>query len=217
MTSYDVVRRVKRLLPRGHKIGHGGTLDPFAEGVLLLLLGKATRRFEEIRGWRKTYLATARLGARSDTLDKDGKIKNTLTREQNNLTIERMQEIANKYLGESEQVVPLYAAAKHEGRKLYEYAREGKEVPQKKKAIVIERIEVVAVTPREMEMRVVCGGGTYIRQLSYDILKEQDVESYLETLVRERIGEIGTDDCFTLDKLVDEGTVARCLWLGRGE
>jgi tRNA pseudouridine55 synthase len=212
MTSYDVIRVVKKLLPRRHKIGHAGTLDPFASGVLVLLLGKATKRFDEIQKWEKTYRAVAVLGAYSDTLDREGEIERRISNMEHRVDKQQIQLIADKYVGEREQVVPAYAAAKYKGRKLYEYAREGKEVPQKKKTINIYNIEVLRVESGEVEMRVVCGSGTYIRQLSYDILREMGVESYLDTLVRESVGKITLGDCTNLEKLTDEGMVVQRLW-----
>lgn len=200
ITSYDVIRRVKKILPRGTKIGHGGTLDPFAEGVLLLLLGMATKRFDEIRSWKKTYLATAKLGATSDTLDCTGAI--SMKREVLSMKLgkEEIEKVADKYVGEIEQEVPAYAAAKYKGRKLYEYAREGKEVPKKVKKVMIYAIEVLEVTEEEVQMRVTCGSGTYIRQLSYDILHELGVESYLDKLIREKVGKYELKDCKNLSR-----------------
>lgn len=217
ITSYDVIRRVKRLLPKGTKIGHGGTLDPFAEGVLLILVGKATKKFAEIQLSKKTYLATAKLGAGSNTLDSEGKIENVPVKIPNNLTVEVVQQVADKYVGEIEQEVPKYSAAKYKGRKLYEYAREGKEVPAKSKKVHIYSIEVDVVTREEVGLRVVCGSGTYIRQLSYELLRELGVESYLDKLVRERIGAYGLSDCVTLEQLVHEDEVRRRLRPFRGE
>jgi tRNA pseudouridine55 synthase len=202
ITSYDVIRRVKKALIRGTKIGHAGTLDPFAEGVLVLLLGKATKRFAEIQSWKKTYLATAKLGAKSDTLDKDGKITKQARYHEDGLDLSSVQQIADRYVGEIEQEIPAYAAAKYKGRKLYEYAREGKKVPKKSKKVMIYSIEVMRVDKDEVEMRVVCGSGTYIRQLSSDILQQLGIESYLEKLVREAVGEITLEQAIDVDMAV---------------
>lgn len=216
MTSYDVIRRVKRVLPRGTKIGHAGTLDPFAEGVLLILLGKATKKFDEIQGWKKTYLATAKLGAKSETLDREGKIEEVSVTRNKLLTKENVEKAAKKYVGEIEQAIPKYAAAKYRGRKFYEYAREGKEVPQKSKKVNVYSIEVVKVSDQKVELLVVCGSGTYVRQLSYDILKNLGVESYLEKLVRESVGEINLRDCLTLERVIDINMADKLLPLNGG-
>src|SRR3989339_1112825 len=203
ITSYDVIRQVKRMLLRGQKVGHAGTLDPFAEGVLLLLLGKATKRFDEIQSWRKTYLATARLGYFSDTLDVTGQINKVPNLAEYST---KVQDVANRYVGTIEQVVPSYSAAKYKGKPLYKYARGGEDVPPKSKKVTVYSIKVLEPSESngsnhrtEVQMRVECGSGTYIRQLSYDIFHTLGIESYLTSLTRERVGEITTNDCNRLD------------------
>ena len=203
ITSYDVIRQVKRMLLRGQKVGHAGTLDPFAEGVLLLLLGKATKRFDEIQSWRKTYLATARLGYFSDTLDVTGQINKVPNLAEYST---KVQDVANRYVGTIEQVVPSYSAAKYKGKPLYKYARGGENVPPKSKKVTVYSIKVLEPSESngsnhrtEVQMRVECGSGTYIRQLSYDIFHTLGIESYLTSLTRERVGEITTNDCNRLD------------------
>ncbi len=226
ITSYDVIRKIKLIIPRGTKIGHAGTLDPFAEGVLILMLGKATKRFDEIQKWHKTYLSVAKLGEKSDTLDCTGEISKAVDLV-DLVGKEEVQKIADKYVGEIEQVVPAYAAAKYKGRKLYEYAREGIVVPEKKKMVTIYLVsaqggsasggEVVSLENKEVEMRVECSSGTYIRQLSYDILKELGIESHLTSLVRESIGEITTKQCLTLDQATDVSVLEKHLVLAHDE
>lgn len=212
LTSYDCIRRLKRLLPRGIKVGHAGTLDPFAEGVLLILLGSATRRFDEIRGWHKTYLAGARLGYCSDTLDVTGSIELCHS---NTVTLEQIEEGIKKYVGEIEQLIPAYSAAKVAGRPRYMYARRGEEIPAKSKVVQIDSISVQSYRSLDqsalVEMRVVCGSGTYIRQLSYDIFRSLGIESYLETLVREAVGDIKIDDCLRLEQLEQQGVGIEAL------
>lgn len=212
VTSFDVIRRLKKLLPHGQKIGHGGTLDPFAEGVLLILLGKATKRFDEIKGWKKRYLAVARLGARSNTLDSEGKISKTIKKHLiNNLSVEEIQKKADEFVGEIEQVVPQYSAAKYKGKPLYKYARRGEKVPQKIKKVMIDKIKVlniycssVSEHGGKVKMEVICGSGTYIRQLSYDIFSNLGIESYLEKLTRLQVGEITTHSCVKLEEILDK-------------
>ena len=203
ITSYDVIRQVKRMLLRGQKVGHAGTLDPFAEGVLLLLLGKATKRFDEIQSWRKTYLATARLGYFSDTLDVTGQINKVPNLAEYST---KVQDVANRYVGTIEQVVPSFSAAKYKGKPLYKYARGGEDVPPKSKKVTVYSIKVLEPSESngsnhrtEVQMRVECGSGTYIRQLSYDIFHTLGIESYLTSLTRERVGEITTNDCNRLN------------------
>ncbi|MFH2019684.1 MAG: tRNA pseudouridine(55) synthase TruB [bacterium] len=211
ITSYDVIRQVKRLLPRNVKIGHAGTLDPFAGGVLLILLGKATKQFDEIQSWKKTYRAIATLGATSDTLDSTGTIETKTTGNSHQVSRKELNEVVKGFVGEIEQKVPAYAAAKYQGRKLYEYARKGVKIPEKKKVVMVYSIEVLDVADSEVEMRVVCSSGTYIRQLSYDILQTLGIESYLSELEREAIGEIKLANCAQLSALTDEGMVRQRL------
>lgn len=209
ITSYDCIRRLKRELPKGTKIGHAGTLDPFAEGVLLILLGSATRRFDEIRGWHKTYLAGARLGYYSDTLDVTGTIAIKPSGRSTNLSIDLIQKVAERFEGQIEQTIPAYSAAKVAGRPRYLYARQGEEVPAKSKVVRVDSVRVQSYQSSKrggkVEMRIVCGSGTYIRQLSYDIFRSLGIESYLETLVREEVGNIKIDDCLRLEQLEQQG------------
>lgn len=202
LTSYDVIRRIKQLLPRGQKIGHAGTLDPFASGVLLLLLGAATKRFDEIQKWRKTYLATARLGYYSETLDATGEIKQCQSKQ---VTREQIEAVLPQFAQEIEQEIPRYSAAKVGGKPRYKYAREGKTLPPKSKKVMIYEIELLPGRIKDndslVHLRVRCGSGTYIRQLSYDIFKTLGVESYLQDLRRERVGEIDIKDCASLADL----------------
>jgi len=217
ITSFDVIRQVKKLLPRGIIIGHAGTLDPFAGGVLLLLLGKATKQFAGIQGWKKTYKAKTRLGAKSDTLDKTGEIQEQRIERKIKLESGEVKKVTKRFLGEIEQVVPAYAADKYQGRKLYEYAREGKIIPEKTKIVTVYSIEVLGLTDDEAEMRVMCSSGTYIRQLSSDVFQTLGIDSYLENLTREAVGKIGQKDCAQLNELVDVDTVRRRLLPVPGE
>jgi len=216
ITSYDVIRQIKKILPRGTKIGHAGTLDPFAEGVLLILLGKATKSFDEIQKWPKTYVATARVGSYSDTLDREGK-KTVQTTVPTELSKDSVVAASGSFVGEIEQVVPAYSAAKYRGRKRYEYARRGTRVPEKSKQVMIYAIEVGKVSQDSVGIRVVCSSGTYIRQLSYDILKGLGWESYLDTLVREAVGEIKIDHAVSLTDLEQEDEVEPHLWPAHDE
>lgn len=220
ITSYDVIRTFKHNYP-GSKIGHAGTLDPFAQGVLILMLGKATRRFGEIQQWGKTYRALARLGAYSDTLDLTGKIvKSEIVKR---LEVNELQEITRNFVGVREQVIPQYSAAKYQGKPLYKYARAGVDTPQKQKKVTVYGIKIGKITMTNgsddlatAEMTVECGSGTYIRQLSYDIYKMLGIESYLEELVREKIGEIDKKMCLEINELESVDKVRKQLLLSPG-
>jgi tRNA pseudouridine55 synthase len=206
MTSFDVVYRCKKILREmgvaKPKIGHGGTLDPFAEGVLLILIGRgATKRMKELSNLPKTYVATAKLGASSDTLDCTGEISPSSSSYRSIKLQDEINAIIPKFSGEIEQAVPDYSAAKVNGKPRYAYAREGKEVPAKAKKVIIHELKVGEISETSVVLTTTVSSGTYIRQLSYDLLKSVGVESYLTKLVRTQIGEITTVDCASLDAL----------------
>lgn len=215
ITSYDVIRIVKRevlkKLPEKVKIGHAGTLDPFAEGVLILMLGRGTRKFDEIQTWPKTYRAVAKLGAKSDTLDKTG---NIVPIHSDTVSRDAVERALKEFVGEIEQVVPQYSAAKYQGMPRYKYARKGELIPEKSKKVQVYSIEVVgdplfnySNNRSEMELLISCSSGTYIRQLSYDIFRSLGIESYLYSLVREAVGKITRAECLPLDQLADADMV----------
>ena len=206
ITSYDAIRAFKRLY-KGVKIGHAGTLDPFAEGVLIIMLGKATKRFDEIQGWTKEYRAVARLGAKSDSLDETGNITVQSEKGVGKFSEEKLKEVIKKYVGEIDQEVPQFSAAKYKGKPLYKYARKGEETPKKTKKITIYSLEVGNIEEEKVELSIRCSSGTYIRQLSYDIFKNLNIDSYLCDLMRERVGEIGKEECLTLPQLENEDMV----------
>ncbi len=209
ITSFDVIRVFKRAVHPDFKVGHGGTLDPFADGVLLLLLGKATKRMNSLMELPKTYDATAVLGARSDTLDRTGKIINTPTNQQTNVTIGQIKEAAAKFAGEMEQAIPEYSAAKVNGVPRYKLARAGKEQIPKSKLVTIYDLKIINSNYSNnrsiVEFEATVSSGTYIRQLSYDILASLGVESYLESLTRTRIGEIMEVQCCQITEFATEG------------
>lgn len=200
MTSFDVIRQFKRAVHPDFKVGHGGTLDPFAEGVLLLLLGKATKKMSELSTLPKTYLAKAKLGASSDTLDCTGIIipgvKGTRTP-----GVLEIRKVAKKFVGEIEQQIPDYSATKVGGVPRYQLARQGLVIPSKSKKVMIYSIEVLGADQDQVEMRIKCGSGTYIRQLAYDLMQTLGVESYLSSLSREQIGEISLDQCLRIEEI----------------
>ena len=209
ITSFDVIRVFKRAVHPDFKVGHGGTLDPFADGVLLLLLGKATKRMNSLMELPKTYDATAVLGARSDTLDRTGKIINTPTNQQTNVTIGQIKEAAAKFVGEIEQAIPEYSAAKVNGVPRYKLARAGKEQIPKSKLVTIYDLKIINSNYSNnrsiVEFEATVSSGTYIRQLSYDILASLGVESYLESLTRTRIGEIMEVQCCQITEFATGG------------
>lgn len=205
ITSFDVIREFKRSVHPDYKIGHGGTLDPFADGVLLLLLGKATKKMNELSELPKTYRAVARLGASSDTLDVTGVIASSSRAESRDpsamvgMTIEIISSKASQFVGEIEQVIPDYSATKINGVPRYKLARAGKEMEQKSKRVTIHELMIEKIEGELVTFVTTVSSGTYIRQLSYDIFKTLGIESYLESLTRTQIGEFDLSKCINIE------------------
>lgn len=198
ITSFDVIREFKRRIHPDFKVGHGGTLDPFADGVLLLLLGKATKKMNELSDLPKTYRAVARLGASSDTLDKTGTIQ-TSEDQKANVSIEEIRHVAEKFVGEIEQEIPDYSATKINGVPRYKLARAGKEMEKKSKKVTIHKLEIEKVEGEVVSFTSTVSSGTYVRQLSYDLFQTLGIDSYLEKLTRTAIGKFKVDDCVKLE------------------
>ena len=194
-TSHDVVAKIRgevgkhetRSTKLETKIGHGGTLDPFATGVLLILVGKATRRFEEIKTWDKEYVMTVKLGAATTTGDPEGEV--TETRPVTGVKRERVERALRDLTGFYQQQVPAYSAVKVGGERLYALAREGKEVKLPRRQVEIKEIELVDLQGLSLKVRVVCGSGTYMRQLAVDIGEKLDLPAHAAALRRTRVGD----------------------------
>jgi tRNA pseudouridine55 synthase len=199
MTSFDVIREFKRAIHPNYKVGHGGTLDPFADGVLLLLLGKATKRMNELAELPKTYRAIARLGARSDTLDRTGAITPGVWEP---FTPGVLETAAKKFVGEIEQVIPDYSATKIKGVPRYKLARRGVTMEKKSKKVTIYTLVIESVKDDMVTFTAKVSSGTYIRQLSYDIFKTLGIESYLESLTRTQIGDFSLEKCIEIEDMV---------------
>ena len=185
-TSHDVVAKIRGEL-RIKKIGHGGTLDPFATGVLLILIGKAVKRFEEIRTWEKEYVLTVKLGEATDTGDPTGKIITTSGSEPE-VSQNKVKRILTSFVPGYEQTVPAYSAVKIGGRRAYKLARAGKEFVRPKKQVKISEIELINLQGSTLKVRVVCGSGTYMRQLAVDIGAKLGLPAHCSALRRTRVG-----------------------------
>ncbi|MBI1833144.1 MAG: tRNA pseudouridine(55) synthase TruB [Planctomycetes bacterium] len=186
VTSRDVVNRAQRWFPRKTPIGHAGTLDPLATGVLVLCMGSATRLIEYVQRMPKTYRAGVVLGATSDTDDADGMI--TPTPDAAIPTRERIDHVLAGFIGDIEQVPPAFSAAKVAGRRAYDLARKGKDVELQPRTVAIHRIDVVRYSYPELEMVVQCGKGTYIRSIARDLGRSLGCGGYIATLRRLAIG-----------------------------
>ena len=187
-TSHDVVARARKILDT-RKIGHSGTLDPPATGVLILGIGKATRLLRFITDLRKEYIATMVLGSETDTLDADGEVTETT---EILPSLSQLQESARTYVGDIQQVPPMVSAVKIKGKRLYQLAREGKEVHRDPRNVTIHHIEIDQSSENNVyQIKVSCGSGTYIRSLVSDIAKNSGSLAHVGTLRRTAIGSFG--------------------------
>lgn len=200
-TSHDVVAKVKKIY--GVKVGHTGTLDPMATGVLPLLLGEGTKLCAYLTDHSKIYEATIKLGIQTDTADSEGKIINEKQVNQEELEISNVQTVLQSFLGKQKQTPPMYSAIKIKGKKLYEYAREGKQIEIPKREIEIHNIELLSIHKEEntITYRVHCSKGTYIRSLCEDIAKKLDTVGYMEELNRIKVGEFDLKQSIALQEL----------------
>jgi tRNA pseudouridine55 synthase len=195
LTSHDVVKRVRRAA-QIRPVGHAGTLDPLATGVLVVCLGQATRVSEYLLGHDKAYRATIRLGLETNTYDAGGEI--VATREVN---VERaaVEQALAQFVGEIQQVPPMYSAIKRGGQKLYELARQGIEVERAARAVAIRSIELRAYQPPDVTIDVRCAAGTYIRSLAHDVGATLGTGGHLIELARTAAGPFTIDQAITLE------------------
>ena len=184
-TSFDVVALVRRRLGV-RRIGHAGTLDPDATGVLPVLIGEATKLTPYLVDQDKEYLATIRFGLTTDTHDVGGRVLSESPVEE--LSASRLEEVCRPFVGRIKQVPPMYSAIHHEGRRLYELAREGVEVERAPREVVVSTLEVEAVGEATARLRIVCGKGTYVRVLAADLGAALGWGGAVESLVRTRVG-----------------------------
>ena len=198
MTSHDVVAVLRRVI-KIKQIGHTGTLDPFAEGVLPVCIGKATRLIEYLPD-DKAYSGTIQLGKSTTTYDIEGEGVNFSDRK---ARLEEIEEALKSFRGEIEQLPPVYSAIKVNGKKLYEYAREGKEVEITPRRVTIARLEIIDFDfeKQQVSLHIECSKGTYIRSIANDIGEKLGTYGHLVKLVRTKAGEFGIDEALKLDSL----------------
>jgi len=197
MTSHDVVQRVRRVAGQ-RRVGHAGTLDPLATGVLVVCLGKATRLVEYLVGQPKTYAAVIRLGQSTNTYDADGEIVNEapVTATEADIAAE-----LPAFCGEIEQVPPMYSAIKRDGKPLYTLARQGIEVERDARQVTIYDLQLVAYRPPDLQLRVVCSAGTYIRSLAHDLGQALGCGGHISSLRRLSVGRFSVDAAVELPLL----------------
>ncbi|MCP4766953.1 MAG: tRNA pseudouridine(55) synthase TruB [Gammaproteobacteria bacterium] len=198
-SSNQALQRVRKLL-RARKAGHCGSLDPLATGVLPICLGEATKFSSYLLGADKSYRALCRLGQTTTTGDAEGEVMETAAV---NVDTSMIEELLPRFVGEIEQIPPMYSALKHQGRRLYQLAREGKQVERLPRRIQIFRLELLSFDGQDMEIDVSCSKGTYIRTLAEDIGKQLGCGAHLADLRRSRVGGFDENDALTMERLQD--------------
>lgn len=200
-TSYNIVYRVKKIFKE--KVGHTGTLDPLATGVLPILIGKGTKLSNYLIEHDKEYIATLKLGKKTDTLDAEGEVIEEREVDDNIFNKDKIDEVLNKFIGKIEQIPPLYSAIKVNGKKLYEYARNGQNVEVKPRQVEIYKINLLNIDKeqKEIKFKVNCSKGTYIRTLCLDIAEKLGSIGYMSSLQRTRVGRFKIKDAITIDEL----------------
>lgn len=201
-TSFALVNKIRyhvsrKLGVKKIKVGHAGTLDPLATGVMIVCTGKATKRIEEFQYHTKEYVATLQLGATTPSYDLEKEIDATYPT--GHITRELVEETLQRFVGAIEQVPPAFSACKVDGKRAYELARKGDEVQLKPKMLVIDEIELLECALPEIKIRVVCSKGTYIRALARDIGEALHSGAHLTALCRTRVGEVTLENCMKVE------------------
>lgn len=202
-TSFDLVNKVRYMIQRKlHlkkiKIGHAGTLDPLATGVLIVCTGRKTKQIDSFQYQTKEYIADLMLGETTPSFDMETEVDATYPVD--HITRELIEEKLKSFIGEIQQIPPTYSAVKVDGKRAYEYARKGKDVELKPKTLVIDEIELLECNLPAVKIRVVCSKGTYIRALARDIGEALDSGAHLTALLRTRIGDVKLDNCVTMEQ-----------------
>lgn len=204
-TSFDVVKRIRgTLLRRMHlkkmKVGHAGTLDPLATGVMIITTGRATKQIEALQTGIKEYIATIALGATTPSYDLETEIDARFPT--SHISRELVEETLQRFRGTIEQIPPAFSACKVDGRRAYKIARAGHEVDLKPKVLTIDDIELIEFSPTSITIRVVCSKGTYIRALARDIGEALQSGGHLTALRRTRVGDVTIDRCLSVEQTV---------------
>ena len=201
-TSFALVAKVRyhisrKIKVKKIKVGHAGTLDPLATGVMIICTGKATKRIEEFQYHTKEYIATIRLGATTPSYDLEKEIDATYPTE--HITREMVEKTLQDFIGSIEQIPPVFSACKIDGKRAYDLARAGQDVELKPKTLVIDKIELLSCELPIIKLRVVCSKGTYIRALARDIGEALNSGAHLIGLVRTRVGNVTLDKCMDVE------------------
>lgn len=205
-TSFDVVNKLRytvtKKIGERIKVGHAGTLDPFATGLLLVCYGKMTKRIDEFTGMDKEYTGTIMFGATTPTYDPDSEIDQTYPT--THLNAEIIARAATKFVGAIQQVPPAYSAIKVEGNRSYDLARKGTAVELKARPVNVHQLEFTRIEIPEVDFRVLCSKGTYIRSLAYDLGKTVESGAYLKSLCRTKIGDFSIGNSLSIEQSVEQ-------------
>lgn len=200
-TSHDIVYKVKKIF--NEKVGHTGTLDPLAEGVLPILIGKGTLCSKYLINHDKKYIVNLALGQKTETADLEGKIIEEKNIPNKSLTQSKIEKVLKSFIGKQQQMPPIYSAIKVNGKKLYEYARKGQNVEIKPREIEIYDIKLINIDAqkKQIQFEVFCGKGTYIRSLCEDIAEKLETVGYMESLKRIQVGDFKIEESSKIQEL----------------
>jgi len=204
-TSFQVVNKLRWEIRQAFsikkiKVGHAGTLDPLATGLLVICTGKMTKQIDTFQGQVKEYTGTFVLGSTTPSFDLETEINNTFPIE--HITEESIQSAIKGFIGEIEQIPPVFSALKKDGKRLYEFARAGEKVEIKSRKVFVEDFEITRIALPEVDFRIVCSKGTYIRSLANDFGKALDSGAHLSALIRTRIGDFKLDDAVSIENFI---------------
>jgi len=205
-TSFDVVNKVRwairnKLNVKKIKVGHSGTLDPMATGLLLICTGRWTKKLHELQGLPKQYTGTVTLGGETASYDKESEVTKTYSLE--GITAQSIKSAVNDFIGDIKQLPPMFSAIKINGRPLYKLARKGEVIERKLRSVSVERFEMTSWDVPDFNFIVDCGKGTYVRSLAHDLGQKLGCGGYLSALRRTRVGEYIIEDAWELDSLIE--------------
>jgi tRNA pseudouridine55 synthase len=204
-TSFDVVKKLRHIL-KIKKIGHAGTLDPLATGLLILCTGKMTKCIDEYQAMEKEYTGKFNIGQTTPSYDME--TKPTVALDTNHISESEIKSASKKFIGRISQIPPLHSAIKIDGKRAYELAREGKDMELKAREITISEFEIISIEKSQVSFRVVCSKGTYIRSLARDFGDALGVGAYLSELCRTRIGIFKLADALTIEELISQSKIS---------
>lgn len=205
-TSFQAVNKIRWKIRKVFglkkiKVGHAGTLDPLATGLLIICTGKFTKRINEFQGQKKEYTGTIRLGSTTPSYDLETEIDQTF--ETDHISKDLIHEATKQFIGEIDQLPPVFSALKKDGKRLYEFARSGQEVEVKSRKITIEEFEITNIDNLDVHFKVVCSKGTYIRSLAHDFGKALKSGGHLTALRRTKIGNFNVIDAMSIDHFIE--------------